>query len=104
MRAQKQRSAMELSSEVANLKQQRNKDQDDVRLLKVEMQKLDQAFKKYRQIVPKGHNNVKVELPDFVKMAQTDGVSTEEIILEVSKVKNLLQIETQNFIRQHQQE
>lgn len=75
-----------------------------MRLLKVEMQKLDQAFKKYRQIVPKGHNNVKVELPDFVKMAQTDGVSTEEIILEVSKVKNLLQIETQNFIRQHQQE
>ena len=57
------------------------------------MQKLDLAFKKYRQVVPKGFNNVRIELPDFVRMAQTD-VSTEEIILEVSKVKNLLTIET----------
>lgn len=47
---------MELTAEVADLKKQRNKDQEDVRLLKVEMSKLDLAFKKYKTTVPKGYN------------------------------------------------
>lgn len=41
-------------------------------MLKVEMVKLDQAFKKYKSTVPKGYNSIRVELPDFVKMVNID--------------------------------
>lgn len=88
---------MELTSEVADLKKQRNKDQEDVRFLKVEMVKLEQAYKRYKQVVPKGFTQVKIELPDFVKMTQTDA-TTEEIMIEVARVKNLLQVETNIFM------
>lgn len=41
-------------------------------MLKVEMVKLDQAFKKYKSVVPRGYNSIRVELPDFVKMVNID--------------------------------
>jgi hypothetical protein len=59
-------------------------------MLKVEMVKLDQAFIKYKNIVPRGFTTVKIELPDFVKMVNVDGASTEEIMIEVCRVKNML--------------
>lgn len=60
-----------------------------MRFLKVEMVKLDQTYKRYKQLVPKGFTQIKIELPDFVRMSQTDA-STEEIMIEVARVKNLL--------------
>lgn len=81
---------MDLTSEVADLKKQRNQDQEDVRLLKVEMVKLDQAFKKYKNTVPKGYSSLTLELPDFVKMLNVDGASTDEILIQVVKIRNVL--------------
>lgn len=81
---------MDLTSEVADLKKQRNKDQEDLKMLKVEMVKLDQAFIKYKNIVPRGYTQVKIELPDFVKMVNVEGASTEEIMIEVCRIKNML--------------
>lgn len=71
-----------------------------MRLLKVEMVKLDQAFKKYKSTVPKGYNSISVELPDFVKMVNIDQASTEEIMIEISRVKNMLLVETNNYLSQ----
>jgi len=59
-------------------------------MLKVEMVKLDQAFKKYKNTVPRGYKSLQIELPDFVKLFNVDGASSEEILIEVSRVKNLL--------------
>jgi hypothetical protein len=81
---------MDLTSEVSDLKKQRNKDQEEVRLLKVEMVKLEQAFKKYKNTVPRGYNSLTIELPDFVKMVNVDGASTEEILIEVARIKSTL--------------
>ena len=39
----------QLAAEVNELKQQRNKDVDHIKILKVELQKLEQIFKKYKE-------------------------------------------------------
>ena len=59
-----------------------------------------QAFKKYKSTVPKGYNSIRVELPDFVKMVNRDQASTEEIMIEISRVKNMLLVETNNYLSQ----
>jgi hypothetical protein len=38
--------------EVEELKKQRNKDVNDIKLLKVELNKLDLLFKKYKELAP----------------------------------------------------
>lgn len=70
VRMSKRQSAMELSSEVAYLKQQKNKDQDQIQLLKVEIAKLDQAFRKFKATVPRGFNKLSVHMPDFIECGQ----------------------------------
>ncbi len=82
---------------------QRNKDQNDIRLLKVELVKLQQGFKKYKSFVPKGYSELQIQLPDFVQMAMSD-ISTEQILTEIQKIKNLLYVETQNYRDQLQLE
>jgi hypothetical protein len=51
--------------------------------------------------VPKGHSELNIELPDFVQMAVQD-ISTEQILVEIQKIKNLLYVETQNYRDQQQ--
>jgi hypothetical protein len=72
---------MDLSSEVVSLKQQKNKDQDEIQMLKVEIAKLDQAFRKFKSTVPRGFNKLRVQMPDFIEFGQQ--VSTQEIIFEI---------------------
>ena len=100
-RASKLKSTQEISSDITELKKQRNKDQNDIRIMKVELVKLQQVFKKYKSIVPKGHSELNIELPDFVQMAVQD-ISTEQILVEIQKIKNLLYVETQNYRDQQQ--
>jgi hypothetical protein len=52
----REKSNIELKSELADLKKQRNKDSEDVRILKVELGKLEQIWKKYKTTIPKGSN------------------------------------------------
>ena len=42
----------QLSAEVAELKKQRNKDTNHIKLLKVELTKLELLFKKYKETIP----------------------------------------------------
>ena len=43
------KSEWQLSAEVNELKQQRNKDIEHIKILKVELLKLEQVFKKYKE-------------------------------------------------------
>ena len=52
--------------EVEELKKQRNKDVNDIKLLKVELGKLDLLFKKYKELAPmSGAERTPIEVPDF---------------------------------------
>ena len=49
-RADKKKTNGELQEEIEELKKLRNKDEADIKLLKVEVSKLEQLFKKYKDI------------------------------------------------------
>ena len=49
-KADRKKSEQELKSEVEELKKMRNKDEEEIKLLKVEMNKLEMTFKKFRDI------------------------------------------------------
>ena len=56
----------DLNLEVEELKKQRNKDVNDIKLLKVELGKLDLLFKKYKELAPmSGAERTPIEVPDF---------------------------------------
>ena len=43
----------QLSDEISELKKMRNKDLEHIKILKVELTKLEQLYKKYKEIVPR---------------------------------------------------
>lgn len=55
--------------EVEDLKKQRNKDINDIKLLKVELNKLEKLFKQYKDIAPNsGAERNPINVPDFQQM------------------------------------
>ena len=46
----KKKTNLELQLEIEELKKMRNRDDDDIKLLKVELQKLEIVFKKYKDV------------------------------------------------------
>ena len=90
-RRERMKSQGQLNMEVSELKKQRNKDNADLRMLKVELAKLQQAFKKYKEIVPRGFQATKIMLPDFLSSPNGElMVASEELLLEIAKIKNSL--------------
>ena len=81
------KSEFELQTEVAELKKQRNKDQDHIKILKVELQKLDYLFKKYKECVsPENAPQIQLNIPTLAMMAQQseDGIiDTDSLLLEI---------------------
>ena len=62
----------QLAAEVNQLKQQRNKDVEHIKILKVELQKVELLFKKYKEcLAPDSVPQVQLEcLPNLMAMAQ----------------------------------
>lgn len=65
-------------------------------MLKVEIAKLEQAFKKFKATVPRGFNKLNVQLPDYIQYGQQ--VSTQETVFEIQKIRHLLVTETHNYL------
>lgn len=66
MKLDRKKNEWQLASEVNELKKQRNKDMNDIKLLKVELLKLEKLFKKYKEIVPVGSMTfTQITLPNF---------------------------------------
>ena len=104
----------DLNMEVEELKKQRNKDVNDIKLLKVELNKLDQLFKKYKELAPiSGAERQPIQVPDFQQIIANKlmamGINpnvpgninlamleTEDLLIEVARVKHQLQQEIFN--------
>ena len=83
----------QLAAEVNELKRQRNTDIDHIKILKVELQKLEQMFKKYKECLsPDSVPQVQLEtLPNLITMAQCPQmIDTEVLLLEIHRVKGQL--------------
>ena len=64
------KSEWELQTEVAELKKQRNRDVEHIKILKVELQKLELLFKKYKECVtPENAPQIQLNLPTLAMMA-----------------------------------
>ena len=75
-----------MSAEVNELKQQRNKDVEHIKILKVELHKLEQVFKKYKECLsPDNVPQIQLEnLPNLIMMAQSaQSIDTEILLLEI---------------------
>ena len=70
----------------------------------MELAKLQQAFKKYKEIVPRGFQATKIMLPDFLSTPNGELlVSSEELMLEIAKIKNSLLQEIAVFKEENDQ-
>lgn len=86
----------QLAAEVNDLKQQRNKDVNHIKILKVELHKLEQTFKKYKEsLSPESVPQVQLEnLPSLITMAQQPNmIDTEMLLIEIQRIKGQLQQE-----------
>lgn len=95
----KRKGHMELAMEIEELKIKKNRDMENIKMIKVELQKMDVLYKKYREAlttnpflttpsvgsVPFGITCV----GDAEEVADT--VSTEELLVETAKIKAVLQ-------------
>jgi hypothetical protein len=95
----KKKTNWELAVEIEELKKRKNKDLEDIKLLKVEMAKIYALHKRYKEmaaLTPVLANfNVAEELP-FSLSGQAEAqevaswLSTEELLIETAKIKSLL--------------
>ena len=91
--------------EIEELKKRKNQDQEDVKRVKVELQKMEVLYKKYKELIDQngGINGVgAMNLTDIAgslpfnlangqdpsELAQI--LSTEEVLIETTKIKNFL--------------
>ena len=101
-KADRKKSEQELKAEVEELKKMRNKDEEEIKLLKVEMNKLEMTFKKFRDIGG-FQSSAGIKMPDrFIQgtieyqmqLAQENEiVNTQQLLEEMNFVKNQLQCE-----------
>ena len=49
-KADRRKNEMELKSEIDELKKMRNRDEEEIKLLKVELSKLEMCFKKFKEL------------------------------------------------------
>jgi hypothetical protein len=101
-KADKRKTEAELQAEIEQLKLIRNKDQCDIKQLKVELHKLDIIYKKYKEIGGLNHisaNNL-IQLPErFLHKRMNDPnedhsiINTQTMIDDINFVKNQLQCE-----------
>ena len=68
----RKKSDVELKMEIEELKKMRNKDESEIKILKVELQKLHQVFKKYKEAGGfKNPNSTIITLPEkYIKALQ----------------------------------
>lgn len=80
----------------------RNKDLNDIKLLKVELQKLEVLYRKYKEIVPLSSTSQfnQLDLPELLDIHE--GMETEDLLIHIQRVKNQLQNEIFSFRRQEQ--
>ena len=87
----------QLSEEIIELKEKRNKDLEHIKILKVELTKLEQLYKKYKETIPKeATTQIQLNLSSLASMARSSEngiVDTEDLLLEIQKVKSQLQAE-----------
>ena len=87
----------QLSEEIIELKEKRNKDLEHIKILKVELTKLEQLYKKYKETIPKeATTQIQLNLSSLASMARSSEngiVDTEDLSLEIQKVKSQLQAE-----------
>lgn len=76
-----------LQAEVADLKMRRNRDVDHIKLLKVELQKLDHLFRKYKESVSvESPPQIQLNLPSLAYLAQqseSGEIDTDTLLLEI---------------------
>ena len=111
-KSDRRKSDIELKIEIDELKRMRNKDETEIKLLKVEQMKLQQAFKKFKEMGGfKNANTNIISLPDrYINSIQRkrgmtvddqddldDGtgiIDTQQLLDDMNYVKNQIQCET----------
>ncbi len=96
--------------EIDELKKRKNREIEDIKRVKVEMHKMEQLYKKMKEITQSAPSvtlaqfNLASLLPfslgqpnEAMEVAQW--ISTEELLVETAKVKNMLNREIINFKR-----
>ncbi len=93
--------------EIDDLKKRKNRDLEDIKKLKVELHKMEILYKKYREIATQqaaasmsspllaGVANIAEIIPFSLQQPEelAQILSTEELLIETAKIKNLLQRE-----------
>lgn len=102
----KKKSHWELTMEIEELKKRKNRDFEDIKLVKVELHKMQVLYKKYKELLSQ-QPGIQTNLGTFqlssalpFSLSDQDGaalgevaqwLSTEELLVETAKIKNLLQ-------------
>jgi hypothetical protein len=98
--------------EIEELKKKKNRDIEDIKKLKVELHKMEMMYKKCKEIMSSGAGHVNT-LANFnltsmlpFSLSQPNEaqeiaswISTEELLVETAKVKNMLNREIINYKR-----
>jgi hypothetical protein len=97
--------------EIEELKKKKNRDIEDIKKLKVELHKMEMMYKKCKEIInSSGHVNTIANfnlasmLPFSLSQPNeaqeiASWISTEELLVETAKVKNMLNREIINYKR-----
>jgi hypothetical protein len=117
LKENKRKSHWELGLEIEELKKRKNRDLEDIKRLKVEIHKMETLYKKYKDLMAQGGFGAGQSLlssfsvanalpfsfstPNNQDPAETaQWLSTEELLIETAKIKNILQKEMFNRKRQ----
>lgn len=107
----KKKTHWELAMEIEELKKRKNRDIEEIKLIKVELHKMAVLFKKYKELMlqqggpppPSLAGQLPFSLAGPGEVQEVASLlSTEELLLETAKVKNVLQKEI--FSRKRQLE
>ena len=99
--------------EIEELKKKKNRDIEDIKKLKVELHKMEMLYKKCKEIMNSGGTGHVNSLANFnmasmlpFSLSQPNEaqeiaswISTEELLVETAKIKNMLNREVINYKR-----
>jgi hypothetical protein len=96
----KKKSEWELANDIEELKKRKNKDVEDIKILKVELNKLESLYKKFKENYSVNtnafsniatntntHNNGSL-LSILVSGGGNDVIDTELLLIEIARIKN----------------
>lgn len=96
----KKKTEADLQAEIEQLKLIRNKDQEDIKLLKVELSKLEIIYKKYKELggLKQINPNNLIQLPEryltrAIEVQDEQVINTQDLLDDMTFVKNQLQCE-----------